>query len=192
MNILIEQLPTTVTVNEEQLVIDTDFRTCLKVILAFEDPELTTAEKYEILIENLYETRPPVEYIEQALEAAIDFLDGPNLPSSENPGKRLYSFEKDAVMIFSAFNQTHRVDLTNVQNMHWWKFLALFMDLGTDTSFCSLVSLRSRLKNGTATKEEKKYAAKMSSIINLEDIDTRTLEEREREREFMEKLGSGL
>jgi len=44
-NVLIDRLPTTVEVDGRLYDIDSDFRTCLRIILAFEDAELTSVRK---------------------------------------------------------------------------------------------------------------------------------------------------
>ena len=184
-NILIRKSPESVTVDGKSYAINTDHRTCLTAIIAFEDPELTPMEKYTVMIRLLFQDIP--ENVEEAMKAAVQFLDGPmNRSSSDAPvAKRVYSFAKDANLIFAAFRQTHGIDLSQ-ETLHWWTFLALFMDLGADTAFCNLVSLRTRVKNGKATKAEKQQAKEMGDLFKIEDYDTRTLEQKEAERRFME------
>lgn len=156
----------------------------MKIILAFEDAELTPQEKQSILLSNLYGIVP--DNIQTAFAKASWFLNGgkENEEETSEALSRVYSCSKDANFIFSAFRQTHNVDLETVQ-MHWWKFFALFMDLGQDTTFCQLIGLRKRIKNGTATKEEKKAAREMGSIFEIPETDDRTLEEKEQEAEFL-------
>lgn len=69
--------------------------------------------------------------------------------------------------------------------------MALFMDLGADTAFCSLVGLRRRVKTGKATKEEKAAAREMGNAFVVPEVDTRTIEERIAERAFMDLMGQG-
>lgn len=185
MNILVDDFPDAVEIAGEIIPIDTDFRTAIRIILAFEDPELTIAEKQAVLISNLFLEPPPD--LGQAIEVGVRFLNGGvDRDSDSDTGNnlRLYSFEKDSALIFAAFKQTHGIDLETAE-LHWWKFLALFMDLGAETAFCNLVSLRKRVKTGKATKEERRAAKEMGEAFVLEDIDTRTIEEKEREREFL-------
>ena len=183
MNILVEQLPSAVMVDGREYPIETDFRACLRVIMAFEDDELTPTEKQMVLLQNMYPTRP--HNLIAACEKAVKFLNGGKTAGEEGKsGPRLYSFAKDANLIFAAFKQTHGMDLAEVERLHWCKFLALFMDLGGETAFCNLVSLRKRLKNGTATKEERKIADDMGELIDVPQSDTRTPEEREMEERF--------
>jgi hypothetical protein len=175
---------------------DTDFRTCLRIILAFEDPELADVEKRMVLIENLY-PEPPDD-LERAVELGIWFLDGGEEEQNkedqeqEQEEGKLYSFSKDAPFIFSAFRQTHGIDLETVEDLHWWKFLYLFMDLGEETFFVRLISLRSRLVDGTASKEERKAARKMEKLLEVPQIKKMNLAEMESANRFMELLEKGV
>lgn len=188
MNILTDELPASVDISGQIYKINPDFRTCLNVIMAFEDNDLTPQEKQAILLSSLYPVLPH-DMIE-AIKQANLFLNGGKVSENEDEPMRLYSFSKDANFIFAAFRQTHGIDL-QTDDMHWWKFLALFMDLGQDTTFCQLVSLRKRVKTGKATKEERAIAREMGEVLEVPDIDTRTLEEKEREAEFIRLVTQG-
>jgi len=189
-NILIDALPDAVEIDGQDVALDTDFRTALRVILAFEDDELTAVEKQAILLDNLYLVVPP--NVQRAWEQGVKFLDGGEEPEgSDAEPLRVYSFSQDAALIFAAFRQTHGIDLQAVEHLHWWVFLALFNDLGAETTFCQLVSLRRRIKTGKASKEERQMAQEMRDWIDLPEPDTRTAEEREREDEFMRLVMEG-
>jgi hypothetical protein len=186
-NVLIDELPETLTVAGKEYAIRSDFRTALRVLLAFEDNGLTMLEKQMVLVENLF-VETPAE-IAEAGRAAIAFLDGGGDDEKEDStggGLRLYSFSKDANIIYAAFQQTHGIDLQKAQ-LHWWQFLALFMDMGADTTFCNLIGLRKRVKTGKASKEEKQVAQDMGSMFEVPDIDMRSLAEREADADFMEQ-----
>jgi hypothetical protein len=188
MNILIEQMPTAIEIDGHDYEINSDFRTCLRIILAFEDPELAMIEKQIILLDNLYKERP--ENIKEAFEKGIRFLNGGEKDRETESNMRLYSFDKDANYIMAAFQQTHGIELEKAE-MHWWKFRALFMDLGSETTFSAIVGLRKRLKTGKATKEERQMAVELEDIINLQELDDRSLEEREEEEEFRRLIKLG-
>lgn len=182
MNILIDRPPETVEIDGREYPVNSDFRTCLKIILAFEDGELTPYEKQFILLENLYDEIPEDKL--KAMETGLRFLNGGD-GDNETSSPRVYSFEKDAGYIFAAFRQTHGIDLETAE-LHWYKFLALFMDLGANTTFCELVNLRKRVKTGKASKEERAAAREMGKVFELEETDTRTLDEKLAERRFLE------
>lgn len=195
VNILVDRLPTTVWVDGVEYSINPDFRACLRTILAFEDQELTTYEKQSIMLQNFYgKVIPP--NVETAAKEAVKFLDGPiskgqkEQAETSNVG-RLYSFKQDANLIFNAFKQTHGIDLEQTETMHWWKFLVLFFDLGAETSFTELISLRRRIKTGKATKYEREAAREMGSMFHLEDCTSMSLEELEKSRIFMDALAAG-
>jgi hypothetical protein len=186
-SILIDTLPEYITVQGDIYQINADFRTCLKIIMAFEDNELTPQEKQIILINNLYRETPPD--IGEALRQANIFLNGGEVQEeTEETPFRLYSFTKDARFIYSAFRQTHGIDLTE-SDLHWWQFLSLFMDLGAETTFTQLIGLRKRIKTGKASKEERQAAREMGEAFEVPEIDRRTLEEKEAEAEFMRLIG---
>jgi hypothetical protein len=188
LNILTDDLPEAVLIDGQEYKINTDFRDCLRVILAFEDEELTGQEEQMIMLSNLYSE--PIEDTQAALEMGTKFLNGGKVGDEEETGPRLFSFEKDANLIFAAFRQTHNIDLENTEYMHWWKFMALFMDLGSETTFCNLVGLRKRIKNGTASKEERAAVQEMGDLFDIPELDTRTPEERAQEAEFMRMIGA--
>lgn len=194
MNVLVDQFPSAVEIDGQEYELDTDFRTALRVIMAFEDNDLAAVEKQGIMLQLLYKQIPT--NTEKATEMAIKFLDGgaeDGKEEKEGEGQlpvRVYSFSKDAGLIFSAFMQTHGIDLETTL-MHWWKFLSLFMDLGQDTVFCQLMALRKRVKTGKATKEEYQAAQAMGDLFIIPDIDDRTLEERDAEDEFMRLVREG-
>jgi hypothetical protein len=169
--------------------IETDFRAALRVILAFEDPDLADMEKGLILMGNLYKTQPG--NLAAAFAQGVKFLNGGigGEEEKEDLSLRLFSFEKDAGFIFAAFRQTHGIDLEATDYMHWWKFLALFMDLGSETTFSSLVSLRKRLRTGKASKEEQAAAREMGDLVELPDI--LTPEEQASEAEFLRLVAEG-
>lgn len=184
-NILVEQLPTAIEIDGIEYAVRSDFRSCLRIIIAFEDPELTGVEKQAVLLENMYIDKP--DNTAQAIAKAIRFLNGGEESKEDTNGPRVYSFVKDAQFIFAAFRQTHGIDLAETDT-HWWKFLALFMDIGSDTTFSGIVSLRRKIKTGKATKEERAAAREMGDIIDLPELDDRTIEEKDLEDEFLQKV----
>ncbi len=190
MNILVDKLPETVEVGGRSYPINTDFRACLKTIMACEDGELTGYEKSLVILTNLFDEIP--DDLDAALEKAQWFLDGGEVRQEQTEERlqpRVYSFSKDANFIFAAFRQTHGIDLQTA-NLHWWTFIALFMDVGGDTTFSQLTALRKRVKTGKATKEEREAARELGDIFEIADTELRTLEDLEAEDEFMKALNA--
>lgn len=188
MNILVDTLPTSVNVEGVDYPVNSDFRACLRSILAFEDPDIEQNEKIAILLTNLFMGNIP-EDTKAALKAATWFMNcGEERDEDDDIGSRVFSFDHDARFIFAAFKQTHNIDL-NSADLHFWKFIALFMDLGQDTTFCQLASLRKRIKSGKATKEEIKAANELGDLFDLDDYSELSIKERENIERFNKLAG---
>ncbi len=185
MSILTEQLPTAVEIDGIVYDLNSDFRTCLEIILAFEDPDLTNHEKQMVMLQLLYREIPG--NIPEACRLAVKFLDcgddQKDAGDSDNGIGRLYSFEQDAKYIYSAIKQSHGVDLETVEYLHWWKFSYMFLDLREECFFHRIINLRRNLKLGKLSKEEKELYVRIQNIVDLPEI--RTQEERRVADEFI-------
>lgn len=191
MNTLIDKFPTKALIDGKVYELNTDFRNCLKIILAFEDDELLDFEKAEIMLKNLYGENIP-QNTDEAIRKAIYFLDCGEEDDEKKVGTsnstRLYSFTKDAKYIYSAIKQTHGIDLENVEYLHWWKFVYLFLDLNPNCFFCKIIDLRNKKKKGKLSKEEKRLYIQLYDILELNDKPKFTEEEQKEIDEFMELL----
>jgi hypothetical protein len=172
-----------VEIDGKEYELNTDYEAALYTILAFEDNDLAQGEKVDLMLDNLFFEMP--ENLQEAAEKAQWFLNGGKESIDTDTERRLFSFSQDSSFIYSAFNQTHRIDLQE-ENIHWWKFLSLFMDLGQDTTYCQLVGLRSRFYAGSCTEEEKEHIAKIADIFYIKNSTHISAEEREAERLFKE------
>lgn len=191
MNTLIDKFPTKALIDGKVYELNTDFRNCLKIILAFEDDELLDFEKAEIMLKNLYGENIP-KNTDEAIRKAIYFLDCGEEDEEKKVGTsnstRLYSFTKDAKYIYSAIKQTHGIDLESIEYLHWWKFVYLFLDLNPECFFCKIIDLRNKKKKGKLSKEERRLYIQLCDILELNDKPKFTEEEQKEIDEFMELL----
>lgn len=192
MNVLLDKFPTKALIDGKVYELNTDFRSCLKIILAFEDEELFDDEKIEIMLLNLYGDNIP-DNIEEAIRKALYFLDcgeteDENKVGNRKNATRLYSFTKDAKYIYSAIKQTHGIDLENIEYLHWWKFVYLFLDLNPECFFCKMVDLRNRKKKGKLNKEERRIYIQLYDILELDNKPQLTEEEQKKVDKFMSLL----
>ncbi len=168
MNILTECLPEAVEIDGKIYDLDTDFRTGLDIMIAFEDPELTRQEQMSIMVRLLYKELP--DNLDEACRLAVKFLNCGEDAKGDGGGEtqdRLYGFEKDAKYIYSAIQQSHGVDLNSVAYLHWWKFSYMFLDLGRECFFTRLIDLRKRRLAGKLTREEQEYCNSIRDILDL-------------------------
>lgn len=163
-------LPTHLVVNGSEYTIDPSFSNCLQIMLAYEDGNLLDEVKVVVMLRRLYNSDVPLT--EPFVTAASTFLDGeeepvgPGAPGRKN-APRLFSFGQDLKYIRAGIQRTHGVNLREVPELHWWKFLDMFMDMDEECMFSRILQLRQQKARGKLNKEEKKIWAEMSDILTL-------------------------
>ena len=195
MNVLVNEFPTKVRINEEIYDLNTDFRVGLNIMLLYEDKSLNDYEKTDIMLELLYKKEIPIELRETAVAKAMLFLNAGDSKKDSNDDegynikpKRVYSFTKDAKYIYSAIKKSHGVDLENIEYLHWWKFVYYFLDLDEKSFFSQMIYLRNQRNKGKLTKEEKVVYANLEDVLELENNEEYTDEEQEKIDKFMSRL----
>ena len=166
---LADGFPTAVMVGGVEYEVDSDFRTAITVMEAFEANDLTWIDKQDITLSMLYGDNVPEDTAE-AFDMALFFLDcgeRRTMGAEEDSHGRLYSFAHDARYIYSAIQMTHGVDLASVEYMHWWRFCYLLQDLREDCYFQRMLYLRSRRAQGKLTKEEREEWRRNEAILTL-------------------------
>lgn len=173
MNILTDGLPQSVNVGGVKYPINTDFRTSVLFELLIGDKRVADHEKIKKVMHLYYPQIPSNE--NEALKQILWFYNcGKERKKKDErnqtargfrESKALYSFEKDAFMIYAAFQAQYGIDLLKVKNLHWWKFSALFEGLSEDQKICQVMHIRSMSTEGLSRKaikrvnELKKYYA---------------------------------
>lgn len=166
---MIGKLPTSLQIGNEQCKIRTDYRDILLIMQACEDDELTKFEKSICVLKILYINPPNLDFSE-AYEKALWFISGGKEDELEtNPIQkpRLYSWEQDEQMIFSAINKIAGKEIRSVEYMHWWTFLGLFNEIGEGV-FSSVLNIRSKkIHHKKLEKYEQEFYKENKSIIDL-------------------------
>ena len=168
MNILIDGLPTAVYVGGQIYDINADYQTGLRIITAFEDPDLTKNEKCMVLVCLLYKERPE-PYAEAVLQG-LKFLDCGDKRESDNSsgsGGRRYSFAQDARYIYAGVDRVLQGRLNRGEFVHWWEFATAFMELPEDCMMSRILYLRIQKAKGKLTKEERQQWEEMHDILEL-------------------------
>ncbi|WP_085832857.1 bacteriophage Gp15 family protein [Clostridium merdae] len=188
MNVLIDGLPTAVEIDGTEYTLNTDYRTCLQIMTAFEDPELTGFEKQTVMLQLLYPIVPPDA--RRASELAVKFLncgqESTGNDSGDEDSTRYYSWSQDARYIMAAIEQAYHIDLFSA-DLHWWRFSYMFLDLPEECFFSRLIYLRKQKAKGKLTKEEKEWYYSMREVVDLPEI--YTTEEQATINNFMAQLG---
>jgi hypothetical protein len=177
MNILIDRLPTAVTLDGNRYQMETDYRAAVAFELLVDSGE----ENIYTLMRPFYPHGLP-ENAKEAVEAALWFYRGGEdlQESEEKPVKKLraYSFEADASTIFADFWRYYNIDLSN-ESLHWWTFRALLAGLPNDSGYKERVYYRTCDLKGLPKPEQNRIKRIRNLIaIGKEKTSGMTLAER--------------
>lgn len=169
---MIGDLPKTITINGEEWDIRTHFQDILKIIVAFNDPNIDSAEKIFICLKILYEgfdEMPESDY-ETAFREALRFIDC-NMPESKKSGKsvRTMDWEQDECILFPAINKIAGCEVRSLPYLHWWTFMGYFMEVSTDGVFGNVLRLRQKKRNSKTPldKAEKAFWAANKELCEI-------------------------
>lgn len=151
----LKKLPNAVEIGGVKYDINSDFRTSLKFEQMIQSSDMN---KEETLYEGLnlyYPVRPKNE--KDAIEKMLWFYlcgetGGQGAGKNEKP---LYSAEQDFKYIYAAFKEQYDIDLID-EDMHWWKFRALFLSLN-DCMFQRIMGYRAVDLKKLPLEDRKRY-----------------------------------
>ena len=138
---LYNKLPHKVKINNKEITINTDYRLFVRFEIEMQENDTKRA------IKNVLSAFYPAFLLNKITDEMIDqfiwfYKCGRNDVSKCGKGQNLraYDYEIDDELIYSAFMETYRIDLS--KGMHWWKFKALFKGLNSECEFCKIKSYR--------------------------------------------------
>ena len=171
MNILIDLLPITIEINGMKYDINSDFRTSILFELLMQDSELEDNDKIIQALKLFYPVIPGE--IDKAIEHMLWFYRcGKDIVLSSSSGKgksvtSVYSFDYDDDYIYAAFLDQYKVDLQDIEYLHWWKFKAMFKALKEDNEMVKIMGYRSMDLSKIKDKEEKAHYKKMKELFKI-------------------------
>lgn len=170
-NIILDVLPETVEIDGAEYRINSDFRISILFELLMQDDEVGKRQK---LIQGLKLYYPEIPHnVTMAVDKMIWFYrcgketESGGHGSGSGRAKQIYSFEHDDDYIYAAFLEQYGIDLQDVEELHWWKFRALFRGLSEDTEFVKIMGYRSVKITSKMSKEQREFYKKMQSIHAL-------------------------
>lgn len=147
----IAALPQSIDVAGVPYDIRTDYRDILRIMQAYDDPELRDAEKVYVTLYVLYRDfdEMPEECYTEAYAKAVKFLEAgvskPDDKKRRNP--KIVDWEQDAPMLFAALNKVAGREIRAAgEYMHWWTFWGLFMSI-EEGLYSRVLQIRSKKAN---------------------------------------------
>ena len=137
-NILTDVLPDRVTVDGEECYMKTHFKRWIEFELIMTNPKLKDEIKLAAILPLCFKKLP--SSADRAVKACMKFYCG-NLKKGKGSAKASFSFLHDAGLIYAAFMTQYGIDLSR-EDMHWYKFRALFKGLKSDNKLSEVMQLR--------------------------------------------------
>lgn len=156
---MIGELPKSLLINGNEYEIRSDFRDVLKIVCAFNDPELENEEKVYICLFIFYPDflDIPKDDYEAAFRAAITFIDHSVKADTGKPPPRIMDWEQDEAIMFPAINKVAGYETRSCEYLHWWTFLGYYMEI-SEGVFSHVLGLRmKRAKGKKLEKWEQEY-----------------------------------
>ena len=167
MSLLIHKLPTEV----EGMLINTDYKVSILFELLMQDKKVPKQFKLIKALQMYYPEFNKINNYEKAIQNMLWFYQcGKELANSneknENNNKcnQIYSYEFDDKYIYSAFLQQYKIDLQEIEYMHWWKFKSLFDGLNEDAEIVKIIGYRSVNLSQIKDIERRNYYKKMKFL----------------------------
>lgn len=182
-NILLDKLPTKVKIGGKFYNINSDFRASILFELLMQDEDIEDELKITQALKLYFPKIPPLKYIEETINAIMWFYGcgdekedlNKRIKTTSNDLEQAYCFEHDNAYIYGAFMSQYKIDLSTVDNLHWWKFRALFEGLTEENTIIKIMNYRTmdlnkiEDKNERAFYKEKKEFFKLPKKISKED-----------------------
>lgn len=165
------EIPTTLTIANKEFGIrdDGDYRMVLDCFEALQDPTMPKRERlitavvifYDgFSLDNAFNKLTTSAEWEEAVSKMYDFFNCGQKPSEHHTPYKLIDWEQDNHLIASALNKTAGFEIREVEYMHWWTFMGLYISIG-ESVLSSVVSIRSKMMEGKKLeKHEKEFRMK--------------------------------
>lgn len=171
INLLYEQYPTELVIDNVAYPIVTDFRNWIAFFDMINDDILEPKDK---LVASLqwFKNEVPND-LEKAYNGLISFASAEELYSKpmqnnrKSSTKQILSYLYDSSYILGAFLQTYGINLRNIDYMHWYEFRALLDTLPEDTPLKKRMSYRAINISSIKDKAEKKRIKDIQRSIAL-------------------------
>ena len=190
------ELPTSISVNNTEYAIRTDYRAVMDLLTAFSDKEMLGESEEEtniiraLLVLNILfidEVKP--EDQNEAIKKAIEFIDMGIESSRDVKKPTLMDWEQDAPLIIPAINKVLGREIRSDKYMHWWTFLSAYMEIG-ECSFTHIINIRDKKAKGKKLEKwELEYIQEHKEIVLLkEKLTEKEQLEREAEKNAVNEL----
>lgn len=175
VNILVDELPQTVIIDGEEYHISSNFRTFILYEMLLSDSSISDRDKMEEMMNLFFTDDRPEKMTESVIDAIVDFYRCGKQETRKQKAvkrtiknkKKVYDFGWDDAFIYSAFYTVYKIDLNEIDYLHWWKFKALFNGLPSDCEFVKIMGYRSADASKIKDNSERSRILKLQALYAL-------------------------
>lgn len=173
MSTLTEQFPIKLNIGGAVCPINSDFRTVLRCYEVQGGSKELSPEQLSEILQLFYPKRK--RFSKEHIDKMFWFFAcGRGKEKKKFPrkiaglnNKQPFDFETDADLIYAGFMQQYGIDLQR-EDMHWWKFMILLENLGTDTRLQKVMEYRTiDTSSKNLSKEQRKFLKAMQRYFEL-------------------------
>lgn len=185
-------LPDTVTINNKEYRIRTDFRVILEIMQALSDPDLGDSEKAECVITMFYIDQPD-DFVE-AIKQCYGFIDM-GREDSKKKRPKIMDWEQDFDYIIAPVNRVLGKEArmipydytTNEGGLHWWTFMSAYMEIGGDCLYSQIIQMRDKVaRHKKLEKHEREWLNRNRDLVTIKTHYS------ERDDEMLQKFVGGV
>lgn len=152
--------------------INADFRTGIKLEMTAISQQDDTEKLMQILLLYYGDISCIPADVGAAFTAVMNFYHCEKDNASQggtatNRRTQIYSFEHDAPYIYAAFLEQYGIDLTQENNLHWWRFKAMFDSLSEKTQFVKIMGYRSMTITKDMSPQQKEFYRRMQKTYAI-------------------------
>ena len=188
MNLLLDDLDKIVKMRIKED-FNTNFRNSILFELLMQESNLSNEAKVYQALKIYYPNINQIKDVNKAIDNILWFYkcgkeekEEVDQKETKRNIKRIYSYEFDNELIYSAFKDQYNIDLQEIEYLHWWKFKAMFDSLKDDNKIVEVMGYRAVNLSKIKDKEMKKHYKKMQKLYALPDMRS----EEEKENDFAE------
>lgn len=179
----IYSLPVTLNVCGKECLIRSDYRVVLDCIFAMNDPNVDKRDMGIIILSNIYQDAYEImktnqhmiektqrilelfDDVSEAINQAIWFISGGE--EDKKSKIRLMDWEQDFKLLIAPINQIMGQEIRALSYLHWWTFLAAYLNIG-ESNFLTVIEIRRKLKKGKKLEKwEREFYHENKGMVDL-------------------------
>lgn len=173
MSVLTEPFPTKLIIDGAECPINSGFRTVLRCYELQGDNEILSGDSLLEILRLFYGRRRV--YTQGHIDQMLWFFACGRVKKKKHFPRKIaglndkqpFDFSEDADLIYAGFLQQYGIDLQK-EDMHWWKFMILLENLGSETRLQKIMEYRTiDTASKHLSKEQRKYYQAMQRYYGL-------------------------